>query len=342
MKFVELYLQEIEKRLPLKNRPDILKEIKSTLMDMIEDRNTNQGQAPDEDTIKAVLSEFGSPRKVARQYSEHQYLIGPSLYPIFFQTLKVVLIVVAGINIFGIIVAIVSQSGFPAGWIETIAETFAGFFSSLFTAFGIVTLSFAGIERTTPDKWKVKIEQDWKPDDLLNTENRKSIKITELAVEITFTLAFIVLLNFFVDKIGIFYLVDSGWVSSPILNQNFYRYIPWITAANGISIVLNLYLIRKGFWDKLSVGIKLFINAVTIAINFAILTGNRIITVDPGALQALNFDPSITAQNLTNILNIVIRILLGLSIFGLVVDSIKRVYEHFIKGSRAHIEIETE
>ena len=62
MKYINLYLQEIERRLPQRNREDILKEIRSTLMDMIEDRNPHPDQPADEESVKAVLSEFGSPR----------------------------------------------------------------------------------------------------------------------------------------------------------------------------------------------------------------------------------------------------------------------------------------
>jgi hypothetical protein len=333
MKYLELYLQEIERRLSTRNRVDILKEIRSTLLDMIEDRNPNPGQAPDEETIKAVLSEYGSPRKVARQYSGHQYLIGPNLFPAYWQVLQIVLIVVAALNVLGLVVTVVSHTGTIAWTFDTFAEMIGGLFSSLFTAFGIVTLSFASVERTTPDTWKVKIEQDWKPDDLLSLEDRKSVKIVEMALEITFTLAFIVLINFFLDKIGIYYLGDSGWVSAPILNSVFTRYVPWITAANVLSILLNLYLIRKGYWDKMSTLGKLGINALTIAINFAILTGPAVIAISESAWAALNFDLSTT-------LNIVLDILLGLSIFGLVVESIKRIYETFIKGSQAHIGID--
>jgi len=340
MKYIDLYLQEIERHLPQKNRTDILKEIQSTLMDMIEDQNPNPSQPVSDEIVKAVLTEFGSPRKVARQFNQHGYLIGPSLFPTYLQVLRIVLIVVAALNLLGLIVSIVSQSNTSPGMIETFAQIVGGLFSSLFTAFGIVTLSFAGIERTTPDTWKVKIDEDWKPDDLLKVEDRKSVKIAELAVEITFTLIFIALINFFLDKIGIYYLGDAGWVSAPIINENFLRYVPWITASNVLSIALNLYLIQKGYWNKTAVIGKLMINAFTVAVSIAILIGPAIITVTETAWQALNFDIAATAQQVTNSMNIAVDVLIGLSIFGVAVDSIKQLYQAFIKGSHTKIELE--
>jgi len=341
MKLINLYLDEIQQHLPHKNREDILKEIRSTLMDMIEDRSPNAGQMPDEETIKAVLQEFGSPRKVAQQYSEHHYLIGPRIFPVYLKVLKIVLIIVAGLNVLGLIVAIVSQSGVDYSMIDAIASVFSGLFSSLFTAFGIVTLSFAGIERTSPEEWKFKIEESWRPEDLLKQEDRKQIKVTELAIEVTLTLVFITLINFYLDRIGIYYLGDSGWVSAPLLNENFLRYVPWITAYAVLDIALNLYLFRQNYWDSLATIGKVLINALKIAVSFVILTGPDVITVSQSAWQTLNFDVTMTAQEITRMMNIGLDVLLGLAIFGLVVESIKRLYEGFIKGNHTRIDFET-
>lgn len=348
MKLIELYLDEIRHQLPPKNRQDILREIRSTLMDTIEDRNPNPGQAPDEETVKEVLKAFGSPRQVASQYGMQNYLIGPRFFPIYIQVLKLVLIIIAAFNILGVIIAIVNQSGYNAGLLETIGQIVGGLFNSLFTGFGIVTLSFAGIERTTPNEFKIKLDEDWdisldqtwEPEHLLKGENKQRVKVAELAIEITLTIIFIAVINFFLDRIGIYYLGESGWASAPILNDHFLRYIPWITAYAVLDIALDLYLIRKGFWDNYAVLAKIFINIFKIAVTFAILTGPAILTVSPTALEALNFDVRTTAQGLSNILNTVLDVLLGLSIFGLVVDSIKRLYETFIKGQGAKFEID--
>ncbi len=342
MKYIDLYLQEIERRLPLRNREDILKEIRSTLMDMIDDQNPAPDQAPDEEMVKSVLKEFGSPRKVAQRYNKHNYLIGPNLFPTYLQVLKVVLIIASGFSVLGLVIAIVSQTSVDSSMFEAIGESIAGLFSSLFTAFGIVTLSFAGIERTSPEQWKVKIESEWQPEDLLKEKDRKRVKITEIAFEITFTLIFIVVINSFLDRIGIYFLSDGRWVSEPIFNENFLRYIPWITTNAVLGILLDLYLIRKGYWDAAATIGKVFINALSIALSFVILTGPDFITINASALQGLNFDATFTAAQLTRVVNIAVDGLLGLSIFGTVVDSIRRIYETFIKGNYAHIEISEE
>ena len=342
MNILNVYLDETRQHLPLNNRDDIIAEIRSVLLDMIEERNPNPGSTPDEATIKAVLSEFGSPRKVAHQYTTHQYLIGPQIFPVYLQVLKIVLIVVAALNIFGVIIAIVSGSATDNGFFISVLETVGGLFSSLFTAFGIVTLSFVLIERFAPQELQAEIEEDWSPDDLKKVEDKQRVSIPELAVEITLGIVFIILINVYLDRIGIYYLTDTGWVSAPILNENILRYIPWITATAVLDIALNLYLIRKGIWDGATTVAKILINVFKIAVLTAIILGPAIIAIDPAAWAALNLDITLTAQRFSQHLNTVLNVLLGLAIFGLIVDSIKRLVQNLTKKDLTRFKINIE
>ena len=340
MKLIELYLEEIRKQLPPHNREDILKEIQSTLMDTIEDRNPNPGAEPDTETVKAVLKEFGSPRKVASQYGAKDYLVGPRMFPIYLRVLRIVLIVVAAFNAIGLIVAIVSNTGFSTSFFEAILQIVGGLITSLFTAFGVVTLSFLGIERAIPDNMKAIVDENWQPEDLLNEEDQEKIKVVDLAVEITASLIFITLINFFLDRVGIYYISEGSWVHTPLLTDVFLRYVPWITAYNIIDIGLDLYLLRLGVWNKIASVIKVLNNAFKIAVTYAIIVGPAIISVDPAIWRETGLSSATTAAQFTQIGNTGLDILLGLSIFGLLVDTIKRIYQGFIKGNSAGITIE--
>jgi len=336
MKLIELYLSEVRRHLLLrKNRDDIIEEIRSTLMDTVEDRNPNPGQEPDEETIKTVLKEYGSPRKMADQYGTKNFLIGPRLFPLYILVLKIVLIVVGAVGLLGLFIGLISQSGFESGILGSVLEILGDLFGGLFTAFSFVTLSFAAIERTTPEDWEVDLDEDWDPEHLHEEEDYEHVKIAELAVEITMNIFFIAVLNFFYDKIGIYYLNDTGWNSIPILNANFPQYIPWITSYIVLDIALALYLIRMGYWDKFSSIGKILVNIFKIAVTFAILSGPAILTIDTMAWQAMFSNAQMTSMELSNIANTALNVLLGLSIFGMAVDSIKRLYLSFIKGRSA-------
>ena len=81
MDLIERYVYEVGRQLPRKQRADIQVELKSTLVDTLEDRV--EGEPSQEDEIK-LLKEFGPPRKVAASYwPQGQYLIGPNLFPLF-------------------------------------------------------------------------------------------------------------------------------------------------------------------------------------------------------------------------------------------------------------------
>ncbi|MDY6874434.1 MAG: hypothetical protein SVR81_10850 [Chloroflexota bacterium] len=342
MRLLNLYLDKVRQYLPPRNREDIVKEIRSTLMDMIEDRNPNPGSEPGEATISVVLKEFGSPRQVARQFGAQNYLVGPRLFPIYAMVLRIILVVVAGANVLGLIVSLISQTGLDGSLAGVIFEIVGGLFSSLFAAFGGVTLIFAVIEHALPNEFDVDFEEEWQPEDLLKHEDYQQVKITEMAFDITFSMIFIVLINFFLDKIAIYSLGANGWQSLPILNENFLRYTPWITAYVVFDIILELFLIRKGYWTKTLVGLKALNNIFKIAVNFVLITGPAVITIDPAGWQALNFDLSLTAGSLTHYMNLGLDIILGLSIIGFVVDTIKRLIDGFIKDGQTKIDIPTE
>lgn len=70
-------VSEIGKQLPRKSRGDIQTEIRSTLEDMLEERAAGAGRPADDEMVKELLKEYGTPDKVAQSYLPTQYLIGP-------------------------------------------------------------------------------------------------------------------------------------------------------------------------------------------------------------------------------------------------------------------------
>ena len=74
MEIIDRYTHEVGILLPRKKRTDIEAEIKSTLIDMLEERSSsNQDQDKDE-IVLDLLKEYGSPTEVAASYQAEQYL----------------------------------------------------------------------------------------------------------------------------------------------------------------------------------------------------------------------------------------------------------------------------
>ncbi|MBM3151925.1 MAG: hypothetical protein FJZ96_06960 [Chloroflexi bacterium] len=112
---IDRYIAEIGKRLALRNRADIQKEIRSTLEDMLEDRARHPDRTGEENLVVDLLREFGKPEDVAASYQTERYLVGPQLYPFFslvvtivLPILATVLMIIMSIGLFSSIVSLKS------------------------------------------------------------------------------------------------------------------------------------------------------------------------------------------------------------------------------------------
>ena len=104
MNLIDLYIQEVAKRLPEKNREDIKLELRSTIDDMLpEDYN--------EKDVKSVLEKLGSPVSLANGYLDRpMHLIGPRYFDVYTTLLKMIIPIAA-------IIALISM----------VAENFIGY-----------------------------------------------------------------------------------------------------------------------------------------------------------------------------------------------------------------------
>jgi hypothetical protein len=109
-----------------------------------------------------------------------------------------------------------------------------------------------------------------------------------------------------------------------------------------LDIGLNLYLIRQGLWTRSASIAKIILNVFKIAVLFAIIVGPAILTIDAAAWEALNLELGFTAQRLSQQMNTVLDVLLGLAIFGLVVDAIKRLVQYITKKVEPGLKINIE
>lgn len=147
MNWMDRYLYAVTRRLPKNMRDDIERELRSNLMDALDERL--DGREPTEQDILDLLDAFGDPEKVAAEYMpENRYLIGPELIDLYWMIIKIV----GAVVIFGLTVSLVisillgeaPQSG-PFGVI-------GGFLGTIWSAavglVGTITIIFAIIQHT--------------------------------------------------------------------------------------------------------------------------------------------------------------------------------------------------
>src|SRR5690606_5733231 len=96
MNLIDIYIQEVTRRLPEKSQEDIALELRSTIEDMLPDDYT-------EDDVKKVLTKLGSPAKLASGYQDRpMHLIGPRYFDVYVTLLKMIVPIAAVISLISV------------------------------------------------------------------------------------------------------------------------------------------------------------------------------------------------------------------------------------------------
>jgi hypothetical protein len=89
MELIGRYLQAIEFWLPKRQKQDIIAELSEDLHSQVEEKEAELGRKLNDGEVEAILKRCGSPLVVASRYRPQQYLIGPTLFPIYLFALAV-------------------------------------------------------------------------------------------------------------------------------------------------------------------------------------------------------------------------------------------------------------
>jgi len=91
MEMIDRYLQAVKFALPQAQRDDIIKELRDSILSRIEDKQATLGRPLNEDEQAELLRKLGRPMDLASRYRKPQYLIGASMFPIYWKVLKAAL-----------------------------------------------------------------------------------------------------------------------------------------------------------------------------------------------------------------------------------------------------------
>ncbi|XXM72675.1 HAAS signaling domain-containing protein [Lysinibacillus sphaericus] len=255
MKLIELYIQEVMRRLPEKNREDIALELRSTIEDMLPDDYT-------EDDVKEALTSMGDPAVLASNYKERpMHLIGPRYYDLYITLLKLIVPIAAAITFVVLIVtSIFSHSGESStielflsiagnGVIEAISTGMQVFFW--------LTVVFAVIERTAVQESQLPLTmkgKEWTPDDLKDIPyipKEKRISKVEIFGGLVWTVIWSICYFKASDIVGLYEKSDGVRTFTPFFVQDvLIGYWPLIVVLIGLELFLLLRKWRAGVWTK--------------------------------------------------------------------------------------------
>jgi hypothetical protein len=260
MELLDRYLQAVRKYLPFRRQDDIIAELRANMESQIEDRQSELGRPLTQGEFDDFLRKIGHPMVVAARYQPQQYLIGPTMFPMYLYVLRIALL--WAFIICMIVTAVVTPLTSPGA---------QAVFDSLFRTPGVllqvaawVTLVFAAI-----DFARVKyphmcpsipgFTQSWNPSslppldkDAQRTGKRRSF--TQAVVEIILTAFFLGWLlliphyPFLILGPGAAYLEAGPFELSPV----WWTFFGWIIALNILQIVWRCIDLARGTWERQS------------------------------------------------------------------------------------------
>ncbi|MCU5707470.1 hypothetical protein OCF67_25300 [Bacillus wiedmannii] len=285
MNLIDIYVEEVAKRLPEKNREDIILELRSTIEDMLPDDYN-------EDDEKRVLEKLGSPVSLANGYLDRpMYLIGPRYFDVYTTLLKMIIPIAAVIALIAMVAEnFVGYDGEQAVLnviLNLIGKGIGEIIEVGLHVFFWLTLVFAILERTDKDKGTEPLTtslKKWTPDDLKNISyipKKKAISKFEVFGGLMWTAIWATLYFYANHLVGVYSSTGSGLkFVAPTFNQDvLLQYWLIVVMIIVFEIAISLYKLVQGQWTKrLAIGNTILQIAGTIV--FIIIVVNPHIFTD--------------------------------------------------------------
>ncbi|MEW9109566.1 MAG: hypothetical protein AB2374_09460 [Cytobacillus gottheilii] len=286
---IEIYIQEVTRRLPEKNRSDIALELRSTIEDMLPDEYK-------EEDVKAVLEKLGNPVALAGGYRDQpMYLIGPRYYDLYISLLKMILPIAVVVSFISMVASYFIQYNGDENIVNIIVTlTTKGIITLLevgVQVFFWLTIVFAVIERTDKSKETDPITNSmtkWTAEDLKAVTyipKKKAISKSEVFGSFIW-IAIWVSFYFNADHLlGIYENNGSGLeFVQPVFHQDILMgYWPIVVAVIVLEVALAFYKYVKGQWTNRMAILNLIVEA---AATIVLL----ILFIDPKLFQTGFFD----------------------------------------------------
>lgn len=241
MNLIERYIYEVGRYIPRRKRGDILAELRSLLVDTLEDRF---GQEPSQAQIEDMLKEFGRPRDMAASYyPQSQYLVGPTLYPLFRMVAWIVVASVLGAQALAYGVGM-----FVAGETFSVLEVLSSLVTSVPISLGWVLITFILLQYFDA---KPHLEEDpWDPTKLPEIKPEEELKHVEIILGLVFGVLIMVLVTFFPQWIGIITTPGGKFYPNPVILDHLLLIQIGLVASIGFNVFL-LWRRRWGLGSRL-------------------------------------------------------------------------------------------
>lgn len=287
MDLIDRYVIAVRRHLPRDLADDIVAELADSLRSEAEARERVSGHAITEAEQSELLKKRGHPWLMASRYQPQQYLIGPALFPYYWQALQLVLfwVVLPIVLIGGAINAIYSADPSVSTFIRELVRALTTSWNAVIYAVGIVTIVFFVLDH---EKVRITALDNWNPTSLPEPSQVRFVPRSETVFGLVFTLTFITW------WIGIVRVPDYFWQPNDDLRlalapiwTTFYLPI-LVTAIIGAGVHL-IDLVRP--WRSARVAIVEVLNNTAVVVILAmILRAGEYVVVSGSGVNADNID----------------------------------------------------
>lgn len=154
MDLIDRYVGSVRLFLPREQRNDIARELEEDLKSQVEDKQKQLGRPLNADEQAALLRQYGHPMLMAARYRRARNLIGPVIFPIYEQVLKLVLGIITATHL-ATIGFLVVRGLWSDAWLAV-----TRFFDSILGAMVFITLAAACVEWSLS---RFKVLERWDP-----------------------------------------------------------------------------------------------------------------------------------------------------------------------------------
>ncbi|HEV2878307.1 MAG TPA: hypothetical protein VGW96_01895 [Candidatus Eremiobacteraceae bacterium] len=294
MELLDRYVQAVKDLLPRPKRDDIALEISDTLRSEMEDKETELGRPLNRDEEASILKAYGHPRLVASRYGRLQYLIGPTLLPFYFYTLRIVLIIVVVIQVvLGLTIGATSNDV-----VGTLLGFWGPLWGSIFFVIGIITVIFALLEYFGGRLARVDA---WNPASLPPVQNSTWVPRFNTAVDLVFNVVFVLWVVGVVpvrELVG-YMLLGPGmsyFTSSPFSFAAWWHIlVPALVVVALVNIATDVINLAQPQWARFRTGVAIGTNSILFVVMCFLLTVHPYVIVAKGVAHPERYQSSADA-----------------------------------------------
>ncbi|PUA30587.1 MAG: hypothetical protein B0W54_08935 [Cellvibrio sp. 79] len=274
MELIDRYMDAVAQALPESRRDEITRELRANILDKLEAIAYEQGRAPSDTEVSAVLVALGHPQKVAGSFLNGQQLVSAELFPLYKRALHYGLILVFILALIQFGVRFLSSGDLA------IANFLYEIISKALVMFASVTGVFYLLSNPVGGKPYFDPYSCWAPEKLPPvTRGWQRIKACEQSVDFTTDLFFLLLLNYTL-------WIPSGQLANLTIafTEPVQQWIPILSVVIVVSLIFGIWKLIYRYWTVPTLVIEALIN-FSMAIPLMLVSRLKPIVVDISATQ---------------------------------------------------------